>query len=338
MGTTNNLSAADSSEDILNGSSETAATYQNKYRKLSSIRWLFKRFSSWLHRVTSVSKLLSTSSGCSTAATSRPTSQEESTDVYGYLKPTFHLFPTDSEASLPPPTTTTTTTAAATTTTATNLSTATTLTQPIPVESYSTGTNPESGSNPVTAGSSSDDSSGYDVPRFLSVPRSSPARSEIRPLIGTDSSVLVWKTKKWKKRKQTFEASNKTERALSSNCTNSFLSKQSKCLNGTNFQKCENTRRRCVINKSHCQIKTPIDQHLVKLICCCHIFSTRFLFFWTSRNSFCFNWIPVWSQNQNQTQNPSSAGFSKDLKKLRLNLSLGELSPGSKLELSTHFK
>lgn len=42
MRSSKNWSAADCSKDILNGSSETAATYQKKYLKLSSIiRWYF---------------------------------------------------------------------------------------------------------------------------------------------------------------------------------------------------------------------------------------------------------------------------------------------------------
>jgi len=129
------------------------------------------------------------STGC------RPTSEQEATDMYGYLKPTFHQYSTSSDHILP-------TTAAA----ASNYS------EPIPVESYASaprgsgggcGAAGSSNDIPVTDSSSENSTSTtepcYDMPRSMTPATTSSSeasssslnRNEIRPLIPSHEAVLV---------------------------------------------------------------------------------------------------------------------------------------------------
>ncbi len=126
----------------------------------------------------------------------RPTSEVETTDMYGYLKPTFHQYSTSSDNNLP----TTTTTEALT------------YSEPIPVASYESaprssgggaGLVSSSSDQPVTDSSSENSTSTtepcYDMPRSLTpaptggsaASSSSLNRNEIRPLIPSLEAVQV---------------------------------------------------------------------------------------------------------------------------------------------------
>ena len=119
----------------------------------------------------------------------RPTSEQEATDMYGYLKPTFHQYSTSSDNISP-----TTTTAEAS-----NYS------EPIPVESYASAPSSSgacaaslSSDLPVTDSSSENSTSAtepcYDTPTPAggsATPSSSLNRNEIRPLIPSFEAVQV---------------------------------------------------------------------------------------------------------------------------------------------------